>query len=136
MPDSRSVLSVGIDVGTTTTQLVFSRLTLADTSIVIATDHEHGESDLRAGFLDFCSGAEYLIYDAMYTPEEYVDRIGWGHGNWQQGVQLALEAGISELILTHHEAGRTDAAVDAMVERAREFFPRTRAAVENMVLAW
>jgi ethanolamine utilization protein EutA len=32
MPDSRSVLSVGIDVGTTTTQLVFSRLRLADTS--------------------------------------------------------------------------------------------------------
>lgn len=32
MPDSRSVLSVGIDVGTTTTQLVFSRLILADTS--------------------------------------------------------------------------------------------------------
>jgi ethanolamine utilization protein EutA len=32
MSDSRSVLSVGIDVGTTTTQLVFSRLVLADTS--------------------------------------------------------------------------------------------------------
>ncbi len=32
MSDSRSMLSVGIDVGTTTTQLVFSRLTLADTS--------------------------------------------------------------------------------------------------------
>ncbi|MBI5290356.1 MAG: ethanolamine ammonia-lyase reactivating factor EutA [Chloroflexi bacterium] len=32
MPDSRSMLSVGIDVGTTTTQLVFSRLVLADTS--------------------------------------------------------------------------------------------------------
>ncbi|MDD5368621.1 MAG: ethanolamine ammonia-lyase reactivating factor EutA [Anaerolineaceae bacterium] len=32
MPDLRSMLSVGIDVGTTTTQLVFSRLTLADTA--------------------------------------------------------------------------------------------------------
>jgi len=32
MPDSRQMLSVGIDVGTTTTQLVFSRLTLTDTS--------------------------------------------------------------------------------------------------------
>jgi ethanolamine utilization protein EutA len=30
MPDSRAMLSVGIDVGTTTTQLVLSRLTLAD----------------------------------------------------------------------------------------------------------
>ncbi|MBI4631013.1 MAG: ethanolamine ammonia-lyase reactivating factor EutA [Chloroflexi bacterium] len=32
MPDTRQMLSVGIDVGTTTTQLVFSRLTLSDTS--------------------------------------------------------------------------------------------------------
>ena len=32
MPVSRSLLSVGIDVGTTTTQLVFSRLALADTA--------------------------------------------------------------------------------------------------------
>ncbi len=32
MPDSRAMLSVGIDVGTTTTQLVFSRLTLTDTA--------------------------------------------------------------------------------------------------------
>jgi len=32
VPDSRALLSVGIDVGTTTTQLVFSRLTLTDTA--------------------------------------------------------------------------------------------------------
>ncbi len=32
MPDSREMLSVGIDVGTTTTQLVFSRLVLSDTA--------------------------------------------------------------------------------------------------------
>src|SRR5512140_2379923 len=30
MPDTRSLLSVGIDVGTTTTQIIFSRLNLAD----------------------------------------------------------------------------------------------------------
>lgn len=32
MPEPRSLLSVGIDVGTTTTQIVFSRLTLQDTA--------------------------------------------------------------------------------------------------------
>jgi ethanolamine utilization protein EutA len=30
MADNHSLLSVGIDVGTTTTQIVFSRLSLAD----------------------------------------------------------------------------------------------------------
>ena len=32
MPELRTMLSVGIDVGTTTTQIVFSRLMLSDTA--------------------------------------------------------------------------------------------------------
>lgn len=104
-------------------------------TIVIATDHEHTQSDLSAGFLEFCHGADILVYDAMYTPAEYVKHIGWGHGNWQQGVQLAMEAGVRELILTHHEVNRTDAEIDEIVRQAREFFPGTRAAMENMVLS-
>lgn len=106
-----------------------------DRVLVIATDHEHTHSDLSSGFLEFCHGADILIYDAMYTPDEYVAHIGWGHGNWQQGVQLALEAGIGELILTHHETNRTDSEVDEIVRQSRAFFPRTRAARENMVLS-
>lgn len=105
-----------------------------DGSIVIATDHEHAPSDLSSGFLEFCRGADCLIYDAMYTPQEYVHKIGWGHGNWQQGVQLALEANVKELVLTHHDPNRTDEEIDRMVRTARQFFPNTRAATRNMVL--
>ncbi|MBI3360884.1 MAG: ethanolamine ammonia-lyase reactivating factor EutA [Chloroflexi bacterium] len=32
MPDSRTMIGVGMDVGTTTTQIVFSKLTLSDVS--------------------------------------------------------------------------------------------------------
>ncbi|MEI6970716.1 MAG: MBL fold metallo-hydrolase [bacterium] len=103
-----------------------------DQVVVIATDHEH--SDNASGFLEFCHGADVLVYDAMYTPEEYATRVGWGHGNWQQGVQIAIEAGIHELVLTHHAAERSDVEVDEIVRQSRAFFPRTRAATENMVL--
>ena len=106
-----------------------------ENTIVIATDHEHGQSDISAGFLEFCRGADFLIYDAMYTPAEYTQRAGWGHGNWQQGVQLAMEAQIRELIFTHHDITRTDQEIDEMVRLSRRFFPRTRAAMENMVLS-
>lgn len=111
------------------------RVEYGDSCIVIATDHEHTQSDLAAGFVEFCHGADILIYDAMYTPDEYVGHIGWGHGNWQQGVQLVLEAGAGELILTHHETTRTDSEIDGIVRQSRAFFPRTRAAGENMVLS-
>lgn len=106
-----------------------------ENTIVIATDHEHGESDLSEGFLEFCRDADFLICDAMYLPEEYNARKGWGHGNWQQGVQLALESGIGEIILTHHDIHRTDAELDRILKCAREFFPPTRIATENMVLS-
>jgi len=111
------------------------KIQFKDTTIVIATDHEHTRSDLCSGFLGFCEGADILIYDAMYTPAEYTSRVGWGHGNWQQGVQLAIESGVGELILTHHEASRTDSEIDEIVMRSREFFPQTRAATDNMVLS-
>lgn len=107
-----------------------------DKVIVIATDHEHTRSDVSEGFLEFCHGADILIYDAMYTPAEYVDHVGWGHGNWQLGVQLALEARVGELILTHHEVTRTDTEIDEIVRQTRKYFPETKAAMENMVLSY
>ena len=106
-----------------------------DSVIVIATDHEHSESDLSAGFLEFCRNADFLVYDAMYTPEEYSNRIGWGHGNWLQGVQVAMEASVSTLILTHHDMNRSDQQIEDIVTSARRFFPRTVAAMKNMVLS-
>ncbi len=102
--------------------------------IVVATDHEHADSDVRAGFLEFCRGADCILYDAMYTPSEYATRNGWGHGNWQQGVQLAMEAQTAELILTHHHPTRTDTEIEEIVRLARKYFPNTRASMENMVV--
>ncbi len=111
------------------------KIETSDCAIVIATDHEHADSDVRAGFFEFCKKADFLIYDAMYTPQEYVRHNGWGHGNWQQGVQLAMEAQAGELILTHHNIHRTDEQIDEIVAKARAYFPATRAAAANTVLA-
>lgn len=115
-------------------QCLSYRLETPAATVVVATDHEHSQSELSANFLEFCKNADFLIYDAMYTPEEYPARIGWGHGNWQQGVQLAIETGVKELIFTHHDAARTDSEIDGIVAKSRKFFQMTRAAHENMVL--
>ena len=46
-----------------------------------------------------------LIYDAQFTPEEYRSRMGWGHGTWLEGTKVAQQAGVSQLVLFHHDPG-------------------------------
>jgi phosphoribosyl 1,2-cyclic phosphodiesterase len=107
-------------------------------SVVYATDTEHYACvDPRLERL--ARGADLLIYDAQYTPEEYAGeagpcRAGWGHSTYRAGAELARAAGAQALALFHHDPGRDDAQVAALVERARSLFPRTFAAREGLTV--
>ena len=48
------------------------------------------------------------------------ERRGWGHSTYEEVVTLAREAGAHNLILTHHDPGRTDAEVEKIIELARQ----------------
>lgn len=110
------------------------RLDLPAASIVVATDHECGDPDLDRRFVAFCRGADALIYDAQYTPDEYPRHRGLGHSTWRDGVAIARAAGVGELILTHLDRSRTDAAQDEIVALARREFPRVRSATQGLRL--
>jgi ribonuclease BN (tRNA processing enzyme) len=43
-----------------------------------------------------------------------------------------MESGAKELILDHHDPDHTDAIVDKVVEDARSYYPKVRAAAEGM----
>ncbi len=117
------------------------RVSVLGRSIVYATDTEHpGGEDVDPALLALATGADILIYDAQYTPEEYqgadgICRRGWGHSTWQEGVRLASAAEVSKLILFHHDPARDDAGVAAIEEAAREQFPLSTAAREGMEIA-
>lgn len=105
--------------------------------VVYATDHERGARD--AQLTDFCQGAEVLIYDAMYTDDEYLGRAGaakkgWGHSTWQSAVGVANAAQVKTLVLFHHEPTRSDDDLDDIVKIARRHFHSTLAAREGLVL--
>ena len=103
------------------------------TSLVYATDTEHYacvDPALRA----LAEGADVLIYDAQYTPEEYQAKVGWGHSTYAAGAEVAKSAGVGKLVLFHHDPMRTDAGVAAIETAARALFPSTVAAREGMVL--
>ena len=62
---------------------------------------------LRAD-IEAIRGADVLLYDAQYTPDEYLDgRVGWGHSTYEAAVGIAREAGVKKLVLFHHEPPRT-----------------------------
>lgn len=109
------------------------RLDQDGTSIVYVTDHEPGNAELDRALRILAAGADLLISDAQYHPEELAkDKAGWGHGSWQASVATALEAGVRNLILFHHEPLRSDEEVDLLLEKARRAFPNTWAAADGM----
>lgn len=105
-------------------------------TVVIATDHEAGDAEVDDNLVAFAAGADYLLHDAQYTPEEHHELYeGWGHSSWQDAVNLAERAGVGQLILTSHDPSRTDEALSRLIELAAARFPATLAASEGLHLA-
>jgi phosphoribosyl 1,2-cyclic phosphodiesterase len=109
------------------------RLEHGGQSIVYATDTEHF-SCVDPTLKKLAAGADILIYDSQYTPEEYPTRVGWGHSTWEAGAELARAAGVPQLVLFHHDPGRSDAALAALEAAAQAALPGTVAAREGLVL--
>lgn len=87
-------------------------------------DEEYAEYqeliDMRtAHMVDCIRGAQVMVADSQYTPEEYKTKIGWGHGTYLSCIDLAAKAGVKKLYLTHHEPTRNDAALDKILEEIR-----------------
>jgi phosphoribosyl 1,2-cyclic phosphodiesterase len=109
------------------------RLEHGGQSIVYATDTEHFAC-VDPTLKKLAAGADILIYDSQYTPEEYPAKVGWGHSTWQAGADLARAAGVPQLVLFHHDPGRTDAQLAELEAKAAAHLPGTVAAREGMVL--
>lgn len=101
--------------------------------IVVATDVEHGQPRSDDDLVDLAAGADVLVYDAQYLPDEYLEfKQGWGHSTWLEAVTFAGRADVGMLVLTSHDPNRDDDGINAIVEEAQEKFPETHAAFEGM----
>lgn len=111
------------------------RLDGPDRSVVIATDHEAGNEEVDSGLVQLATGADVLIHDAQYTPEELSTiRKGWGHSSFESAVAAAQASGVGRLILASHDPDRSDEDVDRLRGMARTGFPNTDAAYEGMTI--
>lgn len=106
----------------------------AGKTVVYATDHEHGEAAADLRLLNAARGADLLFYDSQYTPEEYPNRRGWGHGTWLEATKVGEAAGVKQLVLFHHDPGHDDLEMERIVGLARERFACTTAATEGKTI--
>jgi ribonuclease BN (tRNA processing enzyme) len=86
--------------------------------------------DWRRRLVQFLSGADTLIHDAMYAEQIALARRGWGHSTPRQAVTLAAEAGCRRVILFHHEPEHDDEALDRLLDDTRAFAARTASGLE------
>jgi CheY-like chemotaxis protein/phosphoribosyl 1,2-cyclic phosphodiesterase len=127
-------------------------------AVVYACDHEpfsetlwhdnlavsHAESIVHEGdrrHARFMAGADLVIHDAQYTPEELPSKKSWGHSTYEYAVGLAAAAGVRQLVLTHHDPTHDDAFVEDIETRARRHVAdlgydlQVRCAYEGLELA-
>jgi phosphoribosyl 1,2-cyclic phosphodiesterase len=111
------------------------RIESADGVLVYATDNEPGDPKFDKHVRKLAEGADVLIYDAQYLPEQYfAKKQGWGHSHWREAVNVVMESGAQELVLFHHDPDSSDAQIDSIVKYARAYYPFVRAAGEGMEL--
>jgi phosphoribosyl 1,2-cyclic phosphodiesterase len=104
-------------------------------TVVYATDNEPGDPKLDKCLLELADGADIFINDAQFTPEQLATtRKGWGHSSWLEGVKIAKEAGVKNLVLFHHDPDSNDKLVDFILREARGSFENVWAAAEGMVM--
>ena len=100
-------------------------------AVCYVTDTEHVPGSLDRNVLALINGADLVIYDAMYTDDEYRRYVGWGHSTWQEGARLADAAHAKVLVLSHHDPSHDDACMDRLAADAAAARPGTLVAQEG-----
>ena len=101
------------------------RINTASGSLAYVTDNElfppGTAATPYAGWVEFLRDVDLLIHDAMYLESELDEVRGWGHSSSRQALRLGCDCNARQLCLFHHDPARTDDALDAILDDAREW---------------
>jgi ribonuclease BN (tRNA processing enzyme) len=63
-----------------------------------------------------CRGADFIICEATYHPDDYTVKRGWGHSTLTQAVQLANDSRCKRMMFAHYSYDYTDQDLDSWAE--------------------
>ncbi len=110
------------------------RIEYGGKSICVVTDTEHVPNTPDENVLNLIRGADLMVYDSMFTDEEFPRFTGWGHSTWQEALRLADAADVKRAVVFHHDPNHDDAFMDQIARKASQRRPGTVIAQELMVL--
>jgi len=103
-------------------------------SICYVSDTEHVPGSLDRNVLGLIAAADLVIYDCMYTDDEYRRYVGWGHSTWQEGIRLCKEARAKRMVVFHHDPDHDDDILDGIAREVEKALPGSMVAHEGLVL--
>jgi phosphoribosyl 1,2-cyclic phosphodiesterase len=99
------------------------RVSFGDGPVVVyLPDHQQpidGSLDVAPEVIELCEGADVLIHDAQFTPDEFAVKANWGHCTVDYAVAVAAAAGVRRLVLFHHDPAHDDAVLDGLLDEVR-----------------
>ena len=94
------------------------RLEYRGASFVFTGDVETQQGSHDA-LVSLAEGADVLMMDSQYFPDEYQAKVGWGHSTPLDAVGVARDAEVGRLLLTHHDPLHDDTRLDIKLKLAR-----------------
>ena len=110
------------------------RINYQGKSVCYVTDTEHFADRIDENIVGLADNADILIYDSTYTPDDYKNRVGWGHSTWEEGVKVAKQAGVKKFIVFHHNPEHDDDDMDLIEQQVCDVMGNAVVAREGMVL--
>lgn len=88
-------------------------------ALVYASDAGYPAGGPSAEVRALYHGADVLIHDCTYSPEDRAERMARGFSSIADAAQAAVDAGVKRLVMFHYDQDYTDEVVDALAERTR-----------------
>lgn len=77
-------------------------------------------------FIDFFKGCDLLVHEAQYFPEEYLQKVGWGHSSARNAVALIQKIQPARWLVTHHDPKHSDTDLKLLCEMVRKMLQQEK----------
>lgn len=106
-----------------TTALAF-RFEEGGRTLCVATDAGYPESEIPGEVIEFFRGADVLVHDCTYNPEDQAERRNRGFSSIAEAAQIACRADVGQLVMIHYDQDYSDEQVDTLRDRCREMLDK------------